>query len=54
MAAISITKEEGIMRCGLALFQIRGFIVENDISSKLTADAVLKYAGLDQVFTYKK
>jgi len=32
----------------------QGFIVENNISSKLTADAILKYAGLDRVFTYKK
>ncbi len=31
----------------------QGFIVENDISSNLTADAVLKHAGLDQVFSYK-
>ena len=29
------------------------FIVENNISSNLTADAVLKHAGLDQVFSYK-
>jgi len=29
------------------------FIVENNIYSNLTADAVLKHAGLDQVFSYK-